>query len=142
MVAQKGRLLLIEVEETPGEGDFIPLGGLRTKSLKINNEMVDVTSDDEDGKRKLLEGAGINSYEASGSGIVKDTKGFDIAREAAEDNVHIRLRVTEPGETYSRVYEGLWQVTECEVTGEHKDGAQYKMTFASDGEITKTRIGG
>lgn len=142
MVAQKGRLLLIEVEQTPGEEDWIALGGLRTKSLKINNEMVDVTSDDEDGQRKLLEGAGINSFEASGSGVVKDTQGFDIAREAAEDNVHINMRVTEPGATYSRVYTGLWQVTECEVTGEHKGESQYKMTFASDGEITKTRIGG
>jgi TP901-1 family phage major tail protein len=142
LVAQKGRLLLIEVEQTPGEGDFIPLGGLRTKSLKINNEAVDVTSDDDEGYRKLLEGAGINSIEGNGAGIISDAQGFDIAREAAEDNVHINMRVTIPGSTYSRVYEGLWQITECEMSGEYKDSAQYKMTFASDGEITKSRIGG
>lgn len=78
MVAQKGRLVLIKVESAPSSGTFLTVGGLRTKSVKINNEMVDVTTDDSDGARKLLEGAGVNSLEVAGSGVVNDDQGFDV----------------------------------------------------------------
>jgi TP901-1 family phage major tail protein len=141
LAAKNGRLLLIEVESAPGNGVFVPVGGLRTKSLKINNELVDITTDDSSGVRELLDGGGVNSMEASGSGITKDTLGFDILREAAENNEQINCRVTIPGDTYSRVYTGPWLPSEVEQTGEYKDSVQFKATLASAGAITKTRIG-
>lgn len=139
MAAQKGRLLLIKVDDN---GSFINAGGLRTKSLKINNEQVDCTTDDSAGIRQLLEGAGVNSIEVSGSGVVSDEKGFDLLRAAAENNEHIECEVTIPGDTYSRVYEGTFAVAECEQAGEYNGAATYTLTLQSADEIAKSRIGG
>ena len=48
------------------------IGGIRTESMTINNETVDVTDKDGNGWRELLEGAGITSMSLKGSGVVSD----------------------------------------------------------------------
>lgn len=140
MASQKGRLLLIKVESAEGSGTFINVGGLQSKSLKINNEMVDVTNSDSNGFRKLLEGAGVNSIEASGSGTFTDDQGIELVREAAEDNKHINMQVICPGDTYSRVYSGRFGLADFEFSGEHNTDAKFSVTLQSDGEIVKTRV--
>src|SRR5260221_3234451 len=46
------------------------LTGLRTKQIKINNDIVDVTNSDSAGRwRELLTGAGTRSVEVTGAGV-------------------------------------------------------------------------
>jgi TP901-1 family phage major tail protein len=140
LAQQKGRFLLIQVESAPGTGTFLNVGGLQTKSVKVNNEMVDVTNSDSNGWRKLLEGAGVNSIEASGSGVFSDDQAIDIVRDAAEQNLHLNFKVICPGDTYKRVYTGRWGVANFEYSGEFKDAAKFSATFQSDGQQTITRV--
>lgn len=140
MAAQKGRLLLIKVETSPGSGTYLNVGGLRTKSVKINNEMVDVTNSDSNGWRKLLEGAGVNSIEVTGSGVFSDDQGADIVRDAAEGNEHLNCQVVCPGDTYSKVYTGRWGIADFEFAGEYNGSATFTMTLQSDGQQTITTL--
>lgn len=46
--------------------------GIREKGVTINGEPIDVTSDDDNGWRKLLTEAGEHSVDISISGVTKD----------------------------------------------------------------------
>nr|BDD44160.1 hypothetical protein 27 [bacterium] len=65
MAAYKGRKFLLKKDGTV-------LAGIRTKSFAVNGEPIDITSDDDDGFRKLLEEAGQYQLDISFDGIVKD----------------------------------------------------------------------
>jgi len=140
LASQKGRLILIKVEAVAGSGTYINVGGLQSKSVKINNELVDVTNSDSNGFRKLLEGAGVNSIEVSGSGTFTDDLGADAVRSAAEDNEHLNFQIICPGDTYSRVYTGRFALADFELSGEHNADNKFTATLQSDGEIVKTRV--
>ena len=72
MAAQKGKDLLLKVDST-GAGVYTTVAGLRTKSLAINAETVDITHSESAGQwRELLAGAGAKSARVSGSGVFKD----------------------------------------------------------------------
>jgi TP901-1 family phage major tail protein len=46
------------------------LTGLRTKSIKVNNELVDITNSDSPNRwRELLAGVGMRSMSISGQGV-------------------------------------------------------------------------
>jgi TP901-1 family phage major tail protein len=138
LAAQKGRDVLIQIKNGT---DFINVGGLRTKGIKINNEPVDVTNSDSEGMRKLLAGAGVNSIEVSGAGVFTDDQGASLVREAAEENTdHPTFRIIFPADTYSRMYEGAFMVANFEQNAEHNNAQMFTATFQSDGEILKTSV--
>lgn len=139
MVAQKGRSVLIKIAD--GNGNFVSVGGLRTKSIKINNEPVDVTNSDSEGNRKLLAGAGVNSIEVSGSGVFTDDQGAALMREAAENNnEHPQMQIIFPADTYSRIYEGAFMVANYEQNAEYNQSQMFTVTLQSDGEIDKSVV--
>ena len=72
MSKYKGRELRIKVRTSTGPDVFAVVGGIRTESMTINSETVDVTDKDGNGWRELLEGAGITSMSLKGSGVVSD----------------------------------------------------------------------
>ena len=73
MAAQIGSSLLIKIGDAASPEVFATVAGLRTKSLSINSETVDVTNSDSASKmRELLAGAGIISVSASGDGVFTD----------------------------------------------------------------------
>ena len=65
MAAEIGRELVVK------RGSDV-IAGVRTKSLTFAGEAVDVTTDDDDGKRKLLEASGQESIDMSVEGLTKD----------------------------------------------------------------------
>jgi len=68
MSAQAGRNLLVKIRD--GQGTFVTLAGLRTKTLRFNAKIVDITdSDSVEAWQELLPGAGVKSAEISGAGI-------------------------------------------------------------------------
>lgn len=56
MAKYKGRELRIKVRTSTGPDVFAVVGGIRTESMTINSETVDVTDKDGNGWRELLEG--------------------------------------------------------------------------------------
>ena len=65
MAAQKGRAFTIKKNS-------VIIAGLQAKSAAINNNPVDVTTDDELGFRTLMADPGVKSIDISFDGVTKD----------------------------------------------------------------------
>ena len=135
MAAQAGKDVLIKVD-TDGIGTYVTLGGLRSKSISLNSETVDVTSADSTNQwRELLANAGVRTASISGSGIFSDSateedvRGYFMA--GSIDNY--QLIVPDFG-----TFEGPFQITSLEYSGEYNGEAAYSATLESAGEVTWT----
>lgn len=135
MAGYSGRTLLVQVEQTPGSGTFIDVGGLRTKELKWSNEAVETTNDDDDGARTLLEGGGTRGLDVTGSGVFVSDTAYNVIKAARKDNTHLNFKLTEPGANGDE-HSGLFMISEFSVTGEHNGAVAYSMTLMSDGVVT------
>ena len=72
MAAQKGSAMLMKVGNAGSPETFTTIAGLRSTSLTVNNESVDVTNKDSSNNRTLLAEAGVQSISVSGSGVFTD----------------------------------------------------------------------
>ena len=131
MAAQKGSAVLIKqtISGTP-----TTIGGLRSSSITINDEMVDVTNKDSSNNRTLLAQAGVFSMSISGSGVFTDSAAEIAFRSAALNAATLQ--------TFSFIipdlgtYSGTFQVTSLEYAGEYNGEASYTFTLESSGAIT------
>lgn len=140
MAKQKGRLLLIKIGDgaTPTEA-FTTLCGLKSKTLTINNNEIDVTTADcaDPGGplwTEVMDGA--KRVSVSGNGYFKD----DV-NEAALNT--LALADTPIGNFQIIVpdfgtFEGAFLVSSLDFGGEQEDGVTYSLSLASSGEITFT----
>jgi TP901-1 family phage major tail protein len=137
MAAQKGSDILIKVDSN-GAGSFVTVGGMRSKTISLNAETVDVSDSDSTNKwRELLANAGMKSATITGSGVFKDSAGEEDVRgyfftQAIQDYQFI---IPDFG-----TIEGAFQVTAIDYAGEYNGEATYSMTFESGGELTWTAI--
>jgi predicted secreted protein len=123
-----------------GRSVTIKVGGAavatgRTKSLTINNTLVDVTADDDDGIQKLLSVPGQKNVEVTLDGMYlsSDTTLLDLAL-----NSDISATVDlEYGA-------GLYALSGTYAMGNYSEGMPYNeaitfsASFSSSGEVTKT----
>ena len=141
MAAQKGSALLLKA--TPTGGSETTIAGLRSTSMTINGEMVDITTKDSDPLvsggstkgRALLVGAGISSMSMSASGVFTDSALENEVRERAQKGTI---------DTYKLVFgdgdniAGSFQITSYERAGEYNGEETYSLTLESSGQITHT----
>jgi TP901-1 family phage major tail protein len=135
MAAQAGKAILIKVD-TNGAGTFGTIGGMRSKSIALNKETVDVTDSDSVGQwRELLSGAGVKTCSISGSGVFKDSANEGIIRTNYLTDVIAEYQFIIPD---FGTFEGPFDVTSIEYSGEYNGEAQYSMSFESAGQLTFT----
>ena len=135
MGAQKGKEILLKIDMT-GSGSFSTVGGLRSKSISINKETVDVTDSDSAGQwRELLAGAGVKSISFTGSGVFKDSASEGKVRAYFFDDTMPDCQFIVPD---FGTFEGPFDIPTLEYSGEYNGEAQYSMTFESAGEIVFT----
>ena len=110
------------------------IAGVRTKTVTFNGEPVDVTSDDDNGFRTMLSGAGQKSIDMSVEGLTKD----DVLRGAALSGSSLLLTdvtVEYPnGDTIS----GDFFMNSLEETGTYNDAMTFTASFQSSGAFTYT----
>ena len=142
MAAQKGLDVLMKIDIS---GTKTTIGGLRSTSITLNDESVDITNKDSLGTRTLLAGAGVNSLSVSGSGVFTDS-----AAEVAVRTAFAAQQTTTDGssaqtaafESFQFIipnlgtYTGAFQITSLEYAGEYNGEATYSMSFESAGYIT------
>ena len=135
MAAQKGRDVLVKVD-SDGAGNFLTVGGGRSKSIALNSTTVDVTDADSAGRwQELLACGGVRSAVVTLSGIFKDTASEEDVRGYffSGENVDFQFVVPDFG-----TLEGAYQVTALNYSGEYNGEAAYSMTFTSAGQVTFT----
>lgn len=129
MVASIGRNLVLEW----GADSPAIIAGIREKSIALNGNPVDVTSDENNGWRELLEEPGENQVNISFSGVTKDG---DRLRDAwFNGNRMAPATITYPdGGTLS----GSFVLATFNETGPHADAITFEGELQSSGVVTYT----
>ena len=140
MAAGKGSSFLLKDNST---GTPATVGGLRSTSMTINGEAVDITTKDSnafissgnDKARDLLQGGGVRSMTISASGVFTDSSTENILRGFAFDGaIQNYDLVFSDGSKIS----GAFLVTSYERAGEFNGEETYSVTLESSNTITYT----
>ena len=130
MVAQKGRVLLLKVDNG---ASFTTVAGLRSKRLSFNAQLVDVTDGDSAGRwRELLGGAGVQRAAVSGTGIFKDQTSDTLVRSLffAGTIVDWQLVIPDFG-----TVSGPFQIAALEYSGAHDGEVVFEIALESAGQL-------
>lgn len=137
MAAQKGKDLLLKVD-SDGVGTFTTIAGLRTRTLALNAETVDITHSESVGRwRELLAGAGTKNARLSGAGIFKDDASDAIVRGYLFDGTIRNWQAVIPD---FGVVQGPFQVTSLDLSGRHDSEITFDLTLESAGALTFTAL--
>lgn len=140
---KSGRPLAVKFNTTGAT--YVLVGAARSDSISVNNEMVDVTnktSTNAGGKlfRELLELGGVQSISLNVEAIYSDDADKKLIQDKVLANTFGTFRVEVPGDTARRggYFQGLFQITNHEMSGGHNDAVTETYTLESAGEITYT----
>ena len=126
MVANVGRKLTIKRDGTV-------IAGVRTKNFTINNEAIDVTTDDDDGYRRLLEESGEKQIDITVEGLTKDD---NLIEAAANGTTLIEPYTIELPSGAS--IEGDFRLNNVEQGAEYNEAITFTAEIHSTGEWTFT----
>ena len=130
MAAQKGSAVLIKATVS---GSKVTVGGLRSSSITLNDEMVDITNKDSSNNRTLLPQGGIQSMTITGSGVFTDSTSEQQLRTSFGASAFIAYDFIIPD---LGTYTGSFQITSLEFAGEYNGEATYSVTLESSGAVT------
>lgn len=133
MAAQKGAALLLKVGNGGSPETFTTIGGLRSTSITLNDEAVDITNKDSSGNRELLADGGIHSMSISGSGVFTDAASETTLKGTmnASSFTNFQLIIPDFG-----TYTGAFMCASLEYAGEFNGEVTYSVTLESSGAIT------
>lgn len=128
MAAQAGKDVIIR---TTVSGSLTTIGGMRSSSIVLNDEMVDASTKDSR-SRVLLPQAGIQSMTISGSGVFTDSNAEQQLRTDFGGSFNIyNFFIPDLG-----TFAGTFQITSLEFGGEHNGEATFSVTLESSGAIS------
>lgn len=135
MAAQKGSALLIKIGNAGSPETFTTVGGLRSTSISLNDEAVDVTTMDSSNQRELLANGGIQTVSISGSGVFTDSTTEGTMRTAFGAATFSNFQVIIP---HFGTYEGAFMIASLEYSGEYNGEVTYSVTLESSGAVSFT----
>lgn len=129
MPALSGRKVIVRKGTSPAT--VVAAG--RTKSLTINNEPIDITSDDDSGLRTLIEDeAAMESIDMSFEGITKNDT-FLAALSAGNFTDDYQIEITGIGTIACRFF-----ITSVAINAPYNEGTTFSAEFQSTGDWTYT----
>jgi TP901-1 family phage major tail protein len=133
MAAVRGKDILLYVDTTGG-GVYGLIGGIRARSIKFDNESVDITSSDSSNEwQELLASAGVKKISIAGAGVLKRDANDTIVRQAMTQGTIKNWRIVIPS---FMTVTGAFQVSSAEYNGDHNDSGKFSITLDSAGEPT------
>jgi hypothetical protein len=134
MAAQKGSAILMKLGNGASPEVFTTLGGLRSNSIALNEETVDVSSKDSTGKyRQLLAQAGMVTVGISGSGVFTDSASETTLQSNFNAATHKNYQFLVPD---FGTFTGAFAITSLEYAGDYNGEVTYTVSFESAGVIT------
>ncbi len=128
--AKKGRLLLIKVSTGASPEVYNTLLGVRSRSISINNEMVDITDDQTAPFRALLADAGLRTITMTMSGIAKDDEAYQKIQDNAHSAIVESYLVQFPN---GDLLEGEFHLSTLDESGEYNAAQEFSITLESAG---------
>ena len=132
MAAQRGKALLLKVDIS---GTMTTIGGMRSTSMTLNDEAVDITNKDSGSQRELLPAGGILSMSITASGVFTDSTAEQTLRSAYGTSKFKIYNVIVPD---LGTYAGTFMIESLEYAGEYNGEATYSVTLESSGAVTFT----
>ena len=130
MAAQRGKALLLKIDIS---GTMTTVGGMRSTSMTLNDEAVDITNKDSGSFRELLPSGGIQSMTITASGVFTDSTAEQTLRSAYGTSSFKSYIVIVPD---LGTYAGTFMIASLEYAGEYNGEATYSVTLESSGSIT------
>ena len=132
MAAQRGKALLLKIDVS---GTMTTVGGMRSTSMTLNDEAVDISNKDSGSFRELLPAGGIQSMSISASGVFTDSTAETTLRAAYGTSTFKSYNIIVPD---LGTYAGTFMIASLEYAGEYNGEATYSVTLESAGSITFT----
>ena len=132
MAAQRGKALLLKIDVS---GTMTTGGGMRSTSMTLNDEAVDISNKDSGSFRELLPAGGIQSMSISASGVFTDSTAETTLRAAYGTSTFKSYNIIVPD---LGTYAGTFMIASLEYAGEYNGEATYSLTLESSGSITFT----
>lgn len=133
MAAQKGSALLMKIGNAASPEVFTTIGGMRSTSIALNDEAVDVTNKDSGRARTLLAQGGVNSLTVSGSGVFTDSASEATLKGKFDISAFTNYQFLVPD---FGTFTGSFMLASLEYAGEFNGEVTYSFTFESTGAIT------
>ncbi|MEX6632152.1 phage major tail protein, TP901-1 family [Hyphococcus lacteus] len=134
MTAQRGKDLLLKLSDASDPEAFSIIGGLRTKTLSLNTQMIDVThSQSSGGWRELLVGGGVRQASVSGAGVFLNDASAVTVRSVFFAGETRNWQIIIPG---FGTIAGAFLITNLDYAGEHDREATMALALESAGAIT------
>lgn len=117
------------------------VAGVLELGFNVNGEAVDVTNNDSNGWRTLLDAAGVNGIDIPISGVLKDdTLRADVINGATIGS-GLRLQAATLQRADGSMLSGTFYLQGYSETGSHDDKITFQATLMSSGPITYTPAG-
>ncbi len=138
MAMQRGKDILLKMEDPAGTSAYLTVAGLRARTISLNAKTVDTTNADSVGAwRELLPGAGVKSASISGAGVFTDSAADTAIRAVFFGQEARKWQIIIPD---FGTLEGAMLIAALEYAGEFDGEAVYSLTLASAGAISFTAL--
>lgn len=114
----------------------VKIAAVTTKSATRGREAVDVTTDDDDGNRRLLPKPGSRSLDVSVEGVVNSLN-WTTLRGLADSDVFADITIVNPDGSEEDAEDGFF-LSSLEWNGEQDGRVAFTMEVQSSGPITIT----
>lgn len=139
MKAHAGKDLLLKLADAQAPEIFSTVAGLRTRSLSLNAQSIDIThSQSIGGWRELLEGGGVRQASIAGNGVFLDGAAAETVRAAFFAGAVRTWQIILPG--FGRI-EGVFQLTNLDYAGDYDGEITMALALESAGPLTFTPEG-
>ncbi len=139
MSAQRGKDLLLKLGDNGAPETFTTIGGLRTRTLSLNAQSVDIThSNSVGGWRELLAGAGVRQASIAGAGVFLSAGAAEDIRSAFFNSEIRNWQVIVPG--FGEIA-GAFQISNLDYAGDHDAEASMSLALESAGALSFTPEG-
>ena len=133
MAVQKGRDLLLKIQDPTTSGAFVTVAGLRVRTLTLNAKTIDITdSQSPKGWRELLEGAGVRAMAVSGSGVFRDAASDALVRETFFSQTPAQWQAIVP--SFAQ-FQGPFLISSLDYAGGHDSEISFSLSLSSAGEV-------
>ena len=121
----KGAIFLLDVEVTTGV--FATVAAMKTTTMTISNETVDVTSKG-DLQRELLENCGIQSVSIKAQGCISSADSYKKISYAANTGEILNVKINSNN---GDIFAGAFIISGFETSGEYNKDGLYSITLES-----------
>lgn len=136
MPVQRGKDLLLKIGDGAQPETFASIAGLRTRTLSLNAQTVDVThANSTGGWRELLSGAGVRQASVSGAGVFLNEAAAEQVRAAFFAGDIISWQIIIPG--FGDIT-GPFQIANLDYAGDFDGEATMSLALDSAGALTFT----